>query len=47
MGCLEELNKYVKLIEDICAENDLECFIDIYHENRQMRYTSVDFDIAI
>lgn len=47
MGCLEELNKLVVKIEDICRENDVECFIDIYKQDRTSRCTFIDFDCEI
>ncbi len=47
MGCLEELIKLVAKIEDICRENDIECFIDVYKQDRKSRSTFVDFDCEI
>lgn len=47
MGCLEELSRYVRIIADICKENDLNCFIDIEHDSKEEKFTSVDFEYNI
>lgn len=44
---LNEIRNLVNQLEDICRENDIECWVDIYKVSKSSKSTYIDFDIEL